>query len=167
MVHLPTAAAPTRTTKVSTRTSKPIPNQKSAKNLILTIKVVAQIAMLKWTMQKVMVALRRPYQNVRRRSKRPRKCEVTSPASAKGMGQKDLGTFPTPAGFPAVLPWAVGSKCSVTLISMRVRFFAFPLMARETLLAHRLEFTPPCTIGWQRIRRIKQAGSFRPDLSRV
>lgn len=133
MVRLRIAAAPTRTMRVSTKTSRPIPNQKSAKNLIPIIRVVAQIAMLRWMMPKVMVALRRLYQNVQRRSRRPRNSRSRSSAPAKSMGQKISGRFRrqrTSRGFPRVfqegskVPWFNLDSCA---------FLAFPLIARETL----------------------------------
>lgn len=37
---------------------------------------------------------------------------------------------------------------------MHMRFFVFPLIARETPLSVSLESTPLCTIGWQKIREL-------------
>lgn len=49
------AVVPTRMTKVSTRTSRPIPNQKWAKNLTQITRVAVQIVMRRWEMQTVML----------------------------------------------------------------------------------------------------------------
>jgi hypothetical protein len=155
-VRLQIAAAPTRTMRVSTKTSRPIPNQKSAKNSTPIIKAVARIAMLRWTTQIVMVALRRLYQNVQRRSRRRRNSRSRSSASAKNMGQKISGRFRrqrASRGSP---------ECSKRVLKFRefnldaCAFLAFPLIARETLFVHSLESTPTCTIGWQNF-----AGSSR------
>ena len=53
--RLQIAVVPTRTMKALTKISKPIQNRKWAKSLILTIRVVAQIAMLRWAMRIVML----------------------------------------------------------------------------------------------------------------
>lgn len=113
MAHLPIAAVPTRMTRASTKTFRPILNQKSARSLILTIRVVVQTATLRWTMRTAMVGQRQQYQNAQRRSRRQRNCEVAfvSRSLRQEHGAKDFGMVPKLRnGFPRFsrgsnVPW--------------------------------------------------------------